>query len=224
VRRGRIATTWSQRKQRLRTSYRNSDFVRAITIAPAHGRPEATYSNGRLSFEINLDPAAAWHCCLLYTLEDGERHFRPPHQCADQHRKTHHAEQFSDWLRSVLKIRCSNEEFYRLYRQALEDTAALRLPIIGTDHKEFLPAAGLPWFVAPFGRDSLIVSLQNMLICPNFARGSLDVMGSLQAKAMDDYRDAEPGKIPHEIRYGELAHFKLIPHTPYYGTADATPL
>jgi glycogen debranching enzyme len=78
--------------------------------------------------------------------------------------------------------------------------------------------------VAPFGRDSLIVSLQNMLIYPDFARGTLDILGSLQAKEQDDYRDAEPGKILHEIRYGELAHFKLIPHTPYYGTADATPL
>ena len=78
--------------------------------------------------------------------------------------------------------------------------------------------------MAPFGRDSLIVSLQNMLIYPDFARGSLDILGALQAKAEDDYRDAEPGKILHEIRYGELAHFKLIPHTPYYGTADATPL
>ena len=66
----------------------------------------------------------------------------------------------------MLKIRSSNEEFYRLYRQALEDMAALRLPIAGTDHKVFLPAAGLPWFVAPFGRDSLIVSLQNILIYP----------------------------------------------------------
>ena len=150
--------------------------------------------------------------------------FAPPHDCADQHQKTHHAETLSDWLRSVLKIRTSNEEFYRLYRQALEDMAALRLPIAGTDHKVFLPAAGLPWFVAPFGRDSLIVSLQNMLIYPDFARGSLDILGSLQAKVEDDYRDAEPGKILHEIRYGELAYFKLIPHTPYYGTADATPL
>jgi len=52
----------------------------------------------------------------------------------------------------------------------------------------------------------------------------LEILGSLQAKEQDDYRDAEPGKILHEIRYGELAHFKLIPHTPYYGTADATPL
>ena len=130
----------------------------------------------------------------------------------------------ADWLHTVLKIRTSNEEFYRLFHQALEDMAALRLPIEGTDHMVFLPAAGLPWFVAPFGRDSLIVSLQNMLIYPEFARGALEVLGSLQAKEEDDYRDAEPGKILHELRYGELAHFKLIPHTPYYGTADATPL
>jgi glycogen debranching enzyme len=102
--------------------------------------------------------------------------------------------------------------------------AALRLPIEGTDHTVFVPAAGLPWFIAPFGRDSLIVSLQNILIYPEFARGSLDILGSLQAKEDDPYRDAEPGKILHELRYGELAHFRLIPHTPYYGTADATPL
>jgi len=102
--------------------------------------------------------------------------------------------------------------------------AALRLPIRGTDQMVFVPAAGLPWFVALFGRDSLLVSLQNILIYPEFARGSLEILGSLQAKEDDPYRDAEPGKIPHELRYGELAHFKLIPHTPYYGTADATPL
>jgi glycogen debranching enzyme len=87
-----------------------------------------------------------------------------------------------------------------------------------------MPAAGLPWFIAPFGRDSLIVSLQNNLIYPEFARGALEILGSRQAKEVDNYRDAEPGKILHEMRFGELAHFKLIPHTPYYGTADATPL
>ena len=118
----------------------------------------------------------------------------------------------------------SNEEFYRFYHQAIEDMAALRLPVEGTDHMVFVPAAGLPWFVALFGRDSLIVSLQNMIVYPEFARGAMDVLGRYQAKERDDYRDAEPGKILHELRYGELAHFKLIPHTPYYGTADATPL
>jgi glycogen debranching enzyme len=224
VRRGRITTIWSQTQQQLRTIYRNGDFVRAVTVSPEHSQAEAVYANGRLSFEVALDPGEAWHCCLLYTLEDGERSFAPQNGCVDQHHRTHHAEALADWLQSVLKIRTSNEEFYRLYRQALEDMAALRLPIVGTDHMVFLPAAGMPWFVAPFGRDSLIVSLQNMLIYPDFARGTLDILGSLQAKDEDVYRDAEPGKILHEIRYGELAHFKLIPHTPYYGTADATPL
>jgi glycogen debranching enzyme len=224
VRRGQINTTWSQAEQKLRTSYRNGEFVRAVTVAPGPRHAKTVYANGRLSFEIDLDPGEAWHCCLLYILEDGERNLTPLNDCVDQHQMSHLAKALTDWLQSVLKIRCSNEEFYRLYRQALEDMAALRLPIIGTDHMVFLPAAGLPWFVAPFGRDSLIVSLQNILIYPDFARGSLDILGSLQAKDEDDYRDAEPGKILHELRCGELAHFKLIPHTPYYGTADATPL
>jgi glycogen debranching enzyme len=102
--------------------------------------------------------------------------------------------------------------------------SALRLPIEGTDNLKFVPAAGLPWFVALFGRDSLVISLQAAIVHPDFARGALRVLAKWQATERDDYRDAEPGKIHHELRRGELAHFKLIPHTPYYGTADATPL
>lgn len=88
----------------------------------------------------------------------------------------------------------------------------------------FVLAAGLPWFVALFDRDSLIISLQNAIVHPEFALGALDVLARWQVTERDDYRDAERGKIHHELRRGELAHFKLIPHTPYYGTADATPL
>jgi glycogen debranching enzyme len=224
VRRGRITTDWSESRQELRTTYRNADFSRALAISVAHSPTRAVYANGRLSFEVVLEPGGTWHCCLLYALADGDRMMHAPSQCAGGGDKPEHVESVADWLAKVVKIRTSNEEFYRLFRQALEDMAALRLPIEGTDHLVFLPAAGLPWFVAPFGRDSLIVSLQNTLIYPEFARGALEILGSLQAKAVDDYRDAEPGKILHEMRYGELARFKLIPHTPYYGTADATPL
>src|SRR5229473_1901453 len=224
VRRGRITTEWSASRQHLRTAYRNGDFTRAVAISPAQSSAKAVYANGRLSFEAALKPGEPWHCCLRYTLTDGGRHLSSPPHCIGHSHKSRHAETMADWLENVVKIRTSNEEFYRLFRQALEDMAALRLPMAGPDHMVFLPAAGLPWFVAPFGRDSLIVSLQNALVYPEFARGTLQVLGSLQAKSEDDYRDAEPGKIPHEIRYGELAHFKLIPHTPYYGTADATPL
>jgi glycogen debranching enzyme len=218
VRRGRIATEWSEAEQRLRTTYRNQDFVRGVLIGARNHPQHAAYANGRLSFELSIDPGATWHCCVLYDLIDGTRHFRAPHDCA------HEGTPRADWQQTVLKVRTSNEEFYRAYRQAIEDMAALRLPIAGTDHMVFVPAAGLPWFMAPFGRDSLMVSLQNIMIYPEFARGALDVLGRWQAKERDDYRDAEPGKIMHELRYGELAHFRLIPHTPYYGTADATPL
>jgi glycogen debranching enzyme len=224
VRRGRINTEWSQSLQHLQTTYCNRDFRRAVRYAVVNSSTKAVYANGRLSFEVALKPGAAWHCCLLYTLMDGDRDFAPPTHCIGASHTSHHAETMADWLQGVVKIQTSNEEFYRLFRQALEDMAALRLPIPGTDHMVFLPAAGLPWFVAPFGRDSLIVSLQNMLVYPEFARGALEILGSLQARDEDAYRDAEPGKILHEMRYGELAHFKLIPHTPYYGTADATPL
>jgi glycogen debranching enzyme len=224
VRRGRITTEWSAARQRLRTTYRNADFSRAVTVSAVQSSSTAVYANGRLSFEITLEPGAPWRCCLLYALSDGDRHFSPPTDCVGESHKSRHAETLADWLENVVKIRTGNEEFYRLFRQALEDMAALRLPIAGPDHMVFLPAAGLPWFVAPFGRDSLIVSLQNTLVYPEFACGTLEVLGSLQAQHRDDYRDAEPGKILHELRYGELAHFKLIPHTPYYGTADATPL
>ena len=224
VRRGRITTDWSEPRQHLRTTYRNGDFSRAVTISPGRSYAKAVYANGRLSFEVAIEPGESWHCCLLYRLTDGDRHFASPTHCVGQSHKSQAEETMADWLQNVAKIQTSNEEFYRLFRQALEDMAALRLPIAGTDHLVFMPAAGLPWFIAPFGRDSLIVSLQNNLIYPEFARGALEILGSRQAKEVDNYRDAEPGKILHEMRFGELAHFKLIPHTPYYGTADATPL
>jgi glycogen debranching enzyme len=224
VRRGRITTEWSEPLQKLGTTYRNQDFLRAVHIGTRHEDRRAAYANGRLSFEVGIDPGQTWHCCLIYDLVDGNRHFHGPQDCTNGAPAANHSDDHTDWRRAVLKVRTSNEEFYRCYRQAVEDMAALRLPIAGTDNMVFVPAAGLPWFMAPFGRDSLIVSLQNILIYPEFASGALDVLGRWQATERDDYRDAEPGKIMHELRYGELAHFRLIPHTPYYGTADATPL
>jgi glycogen debranching enzyme len=225
VRRGRITTSWSEKRQVLRIAYRNKDFHRQIVIRTGEGDGQPTVAaNGRLSLDISLKPGQAWRRCLNYDLTDGKERIRAPRDCIHSSTKTDHANKVSDWQRTVLKIETSNEEFYRTYSQGVQDMAALRLPLNGTDHMVFVPAAGLPWFVALFGRDTLIVSLQTMIVYPEFAAGALQVLGQYQAKKRDDYRDAEPGKILHELRYGELAHFKMIPHTPYYGTADATPL
>ena len=88
----------------------------------------------------------------------------------------------------------------------------------------FIPAAGVPWFVTLFGRDSLIVSMQGISGFPEFAAGALRRLSELQATADDPERDMEPGKIPHEIRHGELAQLGILPYQPYYGTHDATSL
>jgi glycogen debranching enzyme len=222
VRRGRIATDWLRESAKLAMIYHNKDFSRALIVRPYNNDSPVVYANGRLSFEIALEPGTSWHSCLSYEIVDGERRFESPINCIEHTERSKFWTNLKDWQHGVLKIRTSNEEIYRLFRQAVEDMQALRLSITGTEETHFVPAAGMPWFVALFGRDSLIVSIQNMLVYPDFARGALAVLGSLQATERDDFRDAEPGKIMHEMRHGELAHFKLVPHTPYYGTADAT--
>jgi len=225
VRRGHINSSWFARRETLRITYRNRDFCREVVVRTGDGDGEPTvYANGRLSFDIALKPGQAWHRCLIYDLVDGPKRFRASKECIHSSVTSGYSRNIEKWQRTVLKIETSNEEFYRCYNQGVQDMAALRLPLQGTDRMVFVPAAGLPWFVALFGRDTLIVSLQTMIVYPEFAAGTLEVLAHYQATKRDDYRDAEPGKILHELRYGELAHFKLIPHTPYYGTADATPL
>jgi glycogen debranching enzyme len=224
VRRGRIATEWSNDESRLRTIYRNRDFCRELSVLARRNGSSPVYANGRISFEVELAAGASWHACLLYELGDGRVRIEAPEFCIAESKRSRAGQRLERWRQAVVDIRTSNEEFYRLFRQAVDDTAALRLPIESTDGLQFVPAAGVPWFVALFGRDSLTASFQNALVYPEFACATLDLLGSLQATERDDYRDAEPGKIMHEMRLGELAHFKLVPHTPYYGTADATML
>ncbi len=214
-----IATRWSASARRLRSSYRNKDFGRALSVSVRNSHSAPQFANGRLAFEIRLPARGSWHACLLYRLQDRRRALTPTRHCITQIQQSRIARRTADWRRRVLCVRTSSESANDLLQQAVTDLAALRMPQRGN---EMLLAAGIPWYLALFGRDSLIVSIQTLLLDATFARGTLDVLGRLQARVRDDYRDAEPGKILHELRIGELAHFKRIPHTPYYGTADAT--
>ncbi|HEY2481606.1 MAG TPA: glycogen debranching N-terminal domain-containing protein [Caulobacteraceae bacterium] len=222
VRRGRITTTWSAGHATLKTAYRNNGFQRDAIVRARDCDSPPVYANGRISFDVEMAPGASWHTCLLYEVGDGETIDRAPEECGPHLAGAGARRRLDDWQGAALKVENADEEFSRFYRQSVQDVAALRLPIEGTDHLQFVPAGGSPWFVALFGRDSLMVSLQTAMVYPDFARGALEVLGRFQAKKRDDWRDAEPGKIMHELRRGELAYFKLIPHTPYYGTADAT--
>ncbi len=222
VRRGRIETEWDKQERNLLVSYSNRGFRRRLIYRLLESAARPHYANGRVTFEVALQPGGSWHSCAYYILEQDGRIRHPLHNCEQVIVGSDQDERQRRWLQRSTSLRTTNEDVYRLYRQSVEDMGALRLYEHDIGPDTWLPAAGVPWFVAIFGRDSLITSLQNMLVDPTFACGALAVLAHFQATERDDWRDAEPGKILHELRRGELAYLKKIPHTPYYGTADAT--
>ena len=124
------------------------------------------------------------------------------------------------WKENSLIINTDNDNFNWIIDRSLLD-----LKLLQTNLGEgFMPMAGIPWFAVPFGRDSIIASLQTLMLNTKIAQGTLKTLIHFQGKEINKDKEEEPGKIMHEIRFGELAHLNLIPHTPYYGTIDATPL
>jgi glycogen debranching enzyme len=215
---GRMDTTWTDGI--LTNSYRNGDFSRGVRIQAEGASSPPRYSNGRLVFDIALDPSETWSTCINFiALVDGE-------ELVPQHTEaaidaTPAGAQMASYLEVATQLRSSNRQVEQTYHQALTDLAALRIPVDGGD-TVWIPAAGIPWFVAVFGRDPLIASLQTMSVASNLAQGTLLKLAQLQATEFDDWRDAEPGKILHELRRGELAQLGQIPSMPYYGAIDTT--
>ena len=125
----------------------------------------------------------------------------------------------ADWWRSAPTLKAPSElAVERTWTHSLADLAALRLRWAGS---EMVPAAGLPWFMTLFGRDTLITSFQELVLGPGPAAAALRALADDQAEIDDPERDAEPGKIVHELRRGKTA---LAWTDRYYGTVDATPL
>lgn len=127
---------------------------------------------------------------------------------------------YDDWEKSCTSIVTDNELFNSVLERGAGDLRAL---VTKSDYGTVI-AAGIPWYVAPFGRDSLIAGLETMFLNPEPVRSTLEVLARLQGREVDPWRDEEPGKIMHELRRGELAGLNEIPHTPYYGSIDSTPL
>ena len=120
-------------------------------------------------------------------------------------------------------LECDWQPLKDTYRRSLVDLAALRFSPEAANLRS-LPAAGLPWFMTVFGRDSILTSLQALPFDPELAATTLIVLADWQGTRKNDQRDEDPGRILHEVRYGESMAFLEQPHSPYYGTADATPL
>ena len=178
----------------------------------------------RARFELRLDPHETWRTCIDVTPVVERRRHPPLLRCdafgATQHEKMPRS--LDEWLEDSPALETAHDSLRSTYRQSLLDLAALRVK--GDGFRFPMPGGGLPWFMAVFGRDSLIASYQLLPYQAELARATLEALAEYQATEWDNFRDAEPGKILHELRRGTLAALGRIPHTPYYGTHDATML
>lgn len=216
--RGETKTTI--REGSLTTEYRNGSFYKSLVVQPKCSSSPAHYANGRLLFNVVLDPGKTWQTNIhFFALSDAE---------CDQNQvcvipaKTEAKQVSEDFLAQATKLRSSNADITEYYQQALVDLSSLRIKVEDNGKQFWMPAAGIPWFVAVFGRDSVTVSLQTMAVYPEFAHGTLLKLAQLQATEIDDWRDAQPGRMLHELRQDELTQLHQLPYTPYYGTIDTT--
>jgi glycogen debranching enzyme len=196
-------------------------FCRTTTLvfSPAPERLDPD----RAAFTCALDPGQRRELAICIV----PRESRDPNPSCPAARPTtrpetlkHWLERSEDiWLARSAEVHASNPLFDRVLRRALLDLRLLRSRL---DRLHYF-AAGIPWFATLFGRDAATVALQTLPYGPRLARETLQLLARHQAEAIDTYRDAEPGKILHEFRTGELAQSQDIPQSPaYYGTVDAT--
>jgi glycogen debranching enzyme len=157
-------TEWHEKRGELHTSYSYRDFDRRFIYRLRNSGWSPAYANGRITFEIDLEPGATWHACGDYLLVQGARIRASRRSYAPEHHDTAVDRLQRQWLSQATALTSANEDVYRQYRQAVEDMGALRLFDHDFAPDIWVPAAGVPWFVTIFGRDSLMVSLQNMLV------------------------------------------------------------
>jgi glycogen debranching enzyme len=176
-----------------------------------------------IGYDITLSPRETWSMRVDVGIGANGEPKREPH-VVERHfgeERARVSESVAAWELRVPQIRASWDDLRQTFGQSVNDLAALRMHSPGDMGHGKLPAAGMPWFMTVFGRDTLITCLQTMLFGPELARSALRELATLQATELDPSRDAEPGKIVHEVRRGKCAR-KWFDR--YYGTADATPL
>lgn len=199
--------------------YRRESYERRTIISSSK---EAEVDERGLTFQVRLDPRERWRCDLEVGIGMGKQ-IGLPNIGGPARPKPDMQRDLERWLAEAPQIHSDWQPLAETYERSLVDLAALRFsPLILSGHH--LPAAGLPWFQTIFGRDSIFTSLQALPFKPELARTALIALGLWQGSRWDDFRDEDPGRILHELRFGEMTAFGERPHSPYYGNADATPL
>ncbi|MEU8299379.1 glycogen debranching N-terminal domain-containing protein [Micromonospora sp. NPDC048909] len=217
---GRTTATVSGKE--LRLTYRREAFHREAVVTTSE---PAQIDVSGMTFRIGIDGHGEWttrlHVATVVYGARGEDIRATLPYGGSRNVAAIQAEQ-TELIERAPKLGCDCQPLAGAYRSSLNDLAALRYESIALGVR--LLAAGLPWFMTLFGRDSIFTSLQVLPFLPELIPPTIQILGGLQGHRVDDFRDEEPGKILHELRYGETAGFEEQPHSPYYGSADSTPL
>jgi glycogen debranching enzyme len=190
--------------------------ARTQVILSHRGKVEGS----KVTYHLELEPRDVWELRIdIVASIDGDSIAPRSAERRFGEEMTRVRESLAAWQLRVPQIRSDWDDLSRTFLQSVSDLASLRMR--GGGRAGRLPAAGMPWFMTVFGRDTIITCLQTLLFGPELARTALEVLAELQAREDNAEVDAEPGKIVHELRSGKAAQnwFRT-----YYGTADATPL
>ena len=209
-------------KNQLLLGYRRERFVRETAISTSS---DCAVDEHGLTFKMHIKPHGSWATELHVNTALGAfgkeivEHGR--HNGAGTHRSM--KQSVEKWVEEAPRLGCDWDPLKVTYQRSIVDLAALRFSPVALPG-EYLPAAGLPWFMTMFGRDSIFTSLQALPFCPDLAQTTLTTLAFWQGTRSDDFRDEDPGRMLHEMRFGEMTAFEERPHSPYYGAADATML
>lgn len=207
----------------LRFSYMGLDHQTRET--KIHFSPTPTAHDGQLvEYKLNLVPHETANVEVIYGFYGERPKRREIHPAPEPTNFDTVYIQAATGLRAMkaegADIITDNEQFNDWLKRSFSD---IHMMLSETPWGPY-PYAGVPWFSAPFGRDGIITAMEMLWVNPNIARSVLDFLAHYQAKEKDDKKDAEPGKILHEARTGELANLGEIPFKQYYGSVDSTPL
>jgi glycogen debranching enzyme len=206
-----------------RESYERETWITSSVPAEFANTDTDTHT---LTYHVHIGPHEQWSTGLdvsLGKIIKGLGYPTAKYHSAEDHAHPDMQKDLDDWLAEAPRLVCEWETLTDTYKRSLVDLAALRFFPLGVPGAA-LPAAGLPWFMTVFGRDSVLTSYQALPFAPELAESTLRTLAGRQGRRVDDFRDEEPGKIMHEQRFGEMTAFLERPHSPYYGSADVTPL
>lgn len=212
------------REGRLHFVHHGADRLRRTATIAFSPRPDATHET---TAEFRIDVPAGETRTIAVTIElnecseeaEANRLNQQPTVALDNLAGNLQAGS-EEWLERHTKFYSDSLLLNGIVERSLRDLAMLRSDL---GNREYF-AAGVPWFVALFGRDSLIVALEMLAFQPEIAAQTLRLLASYQGHRTDRWREEQPGKILHELRVGELAGAGNVPHARFYGTVDATPL